>query len=1080
MNSRGRSFFVSGAVAVCAAILGLRASAVTVERTKFEELWGDDYVVTSVSGPDTNEIRNLAYTASSNVVDGTVADWARRGSPTPATDLTPAFEYTRAVSNKLENSKQDKITDLEDIRSGAAAGATAAQKTELSAAVDYTTSVSNRLESDKQDKLVSGLTIKTINYQSLLGSGNIDIQGGGGGGGGVDTNVVIGLATELITRPDAGDFVNVSPSSVVGRVTNEDVYLNVTASKELQLVNKGEILWESKSGGGGGGGGGVDTNAVIDIVKSNIVNKADKATTLQGYGITNAYPIGVYHDIQADSEDKVYLRTKAAPFEVNDVTVTNIGWSTACFHVNGRFFFCCNRGIITSEDGVRWDKLNLSGEPIVEREDMHYAIRQIVWTGTRYVATGGFPNTSAGGPGSPNILTSSDGLNWTAHLVKPAGSVSYDIFENILEINGTVVAPKGQYNSPTVWSEDGIDWSDSEGPWDGNRGLRPILGDAVKSGDVLCTRFYDDTDGATVTRALGWTDDGRTWQLSSVESGAEIGSNLLRVGQNLISGTSRENFSLKSLDHGKTWVSMPNIIPAGREASRVFNIGDRLFFYGYVREAYQIVYHIWFSDEIGSWYTSAFDKDYYFYENFRYDGEKTIAVHVNGGGLCYSPDFGTNWVLATDRSLGNASIYGTDDSSPTGNKFVTVSDGRSPGEYDIGVTGLGLSKSREMPITAYVDAEDAKTRSQIAGKIPYDVDANSNVIQSLTLGTKMEFRPEAHSQWQSHHQYHDGDIVLHDSSMFYAVCRDEWGFWSSDDFYVDYNRGYWKNIGPGGSWSLTLGEHAFAYGNGSIAAGYGSLAAGWGGSIATGRESRTFEESAHAEGEHTTALSRGSHAEGYRTWVSGEYSHAEGYETIATNTGAHAEGYSTSAYGPYAHAEGGGTTASGLYSHAEGESSQAEGEYSHAEGEDTYALGRASHAEGYRAEANGDFSHAAGEMVEANGYAAFAGGIYAAADSDLSFVWSGDLDPREGRYADNGEGTFNVNPVGGFKGFYVGKTNLYDFVVSGGGAAASTPSLPLSGVVLDFGNDDGYRKAVEEIARVLGATVTNANFTTER
>lgn len=34
--------------------------------------------------------------------------------------------------------------------------------------------------SNKQDKLVSGTNIKTINNQSLLGSGNIDIQGGGG------------------------------------------------------------------------------------------------------------------------------------------------------------------------------------------------------------------------------------------------------------------------------------------------------------------------------------------------------------------------------------------------------------------------------------------------------------------------------------------------------------------------------------------------------------------------------------------------------------------------------------------------------------------------------------------------------------------------------------------------------------------------------------------------------------------------------------------------------------------------------------------------------------------------------------
>jgi hypothetical protein len=42
--------------------------------------------------------------------------------------------------------------------------------------------------SSKQNELVSGSNIKTINGQSLLGSGNITIQGGSGGGG--DANVI--------------------------------------------------------------------------------------------------------------------------------------------------------------------------------------------------------------------------------------------------------------------------------------------------------------------------------------------------------------------------------------------------------------------------------------------------------------------------------------------------------------------------------------------------------------------------------------------------------------------------------------------------------------------------------------------------------------------------------------------------------------------------------------------------------------------------------------------------------------------------------------------------------------------------
>ena len=68
--------------------------------------------------------------------------------------------------------KQDVITDLDTIRSGAALGSTALQSVPDTYALkseipDITT---------KQDKLVSGTNIKTINGTSLLGSGNIVIE----------------------------------------------------------------------------------------------------------------------------------------------------------------------------------------------------------------------------------------------------------------------------------------------------------------------------------------------------------------------------------------------------------------------------------------------------------------------------------------------------------------------------------------------------------------------------------------------------------------------------------------------------------------------------------------------------------------------------------------------------------------------------------------------------------------------------------------------------------------------------------------------------------------------------------------
>ena len=68
--------------------------------------------------------------------------------------------------------KQDVISDLETIRSGAAKGATALQEVPSTYALktdipDITT---------KQDKLVSGTNIKTVNGTSLLGAGNITIE----------------------------------------------------------------------------------------------------------------------------------------------------------------------------------------------------------------------------------------------------------------------------------------------------------------------------------------------------------------------------------------------------------------------------------------------------------------------------------------------------------------------------------------------------------------------------------------------------------------------------------------------------------------------------------------------------------------------------------------------------------------------------------------------------------------------------------------------------------------------------------------------------------------------------------------
>ena len=89
--------------------------------------------------------------------------------------ITAALGYTplqnipsEYVTEAELANKQDIISDLATIREGAAKGATALQ--------------SHQDISGKQDKLVSGTSIKTINGESILGSGDITIGGGGEGG----------------------------------------------------------------------------------------------------------------------------------------------------------------------------------------------------------------------------------------------------------------------------------------------------------------------------------------------------------------------------------------------------------------------------------------------------------------------------------------------------------------------------------------------------------------------------------------------------------------------------------------------------------------------------------------------------------------------------------------------------------------------------------------------------------------------------------------------------------------------------------------------------------------------------------
>lgn len=101
------------------------------------------------------------------------------GSGVSVVEVTQAGYDALPTSAKTDTSKMYVITDAE-----------AGDLTNY-----YTKTETNTLLNGKQATLVSGTNIKTINNESILGSGNIDIQGGGGGGKAIEAGRGISVTT---------------------------------------------------------------------------------------------------------------------------------------------------------------------------------------------------------------------------------------------------------------------------------------------------------------------------------------------------------------------------------------------------------------------------------------------------------------------------------------------------------------------------------------------------------------------------------------------------------------------------------------------------------------------------------------------------------------------------------------------------------------------------------------------------------------------------------------------------------------------------------------------------------------------
>lgn len=136
------------------------------------------------------------------------------------TDIFTAYtantktEIDNAVSVKADSSRVDEIEEV-------------------------TASALVELHNTKQDILVSGTNIKTINNESILGSGNIVIQGGSGSDYSAGAN--IDISTDNVIS-----VTGITVPTKLSELTNDEGFVN-SGEVETQITNKGYITGYTES-----------------------------------------------------------------------------------------------------------------------------------------------------------------------------------------------------------------------------------------------------------------------------------------------------------------------------------------------------------------------------------------------------------------------------------------------------------------------------------------------------------------------------------------------------------------------------------------------------------------------------------------------------------------------------------------------------------------------------------------------------------------------------------------------------------------------------------------------------------------
>lgn len=173
----------------------------------------------SISGKaDTSAVTVAINSAVSGKADSSAVTQEISAAVSGKVDTNAFNTYSAATNARLAEDEEvtaAALNDLNEALSGKADTSSVYTKSEVDTALNA-----------KQDQLVSGTNIKTINNESILGSGNITIEGGGG-------KAVSGGTNISITTGETSDTINCTlPITATTDTTNKAIIIgqSITAT----------------------------------------------------------------------------------------------------------------------------------------------------------------------------------------------------------------------------------------------------------------------------------------------------------------------------------------------------------------------------------------------------------------------------------------------------------------------------------------------------------------------------------------------------------------------------------------------------------------------------------------------------------------------------------------------------------------------------------------------------------------------------------------------------------------------------------------------------------------------------------